>query len=96
MKIKINVFIQGDFSEVLSKLEKIMTTQVEGVVEIQAVKEQVTKIGTETSTLLTKIEELTQAIENAGKDLSPEVQQALDDLKAQAQIVDDLVPDAAP
>lgn len=93
MKVTIKVFMQGDFALILTKLDQIMTTQTEAAIELNAVAEQVTKIGSETSTLLVKIQELTQAIENAGQDITPEVQQALDAVKAQVQIVDDLVPD---
>lgn len=96
MKIIINVYPSGDFSSVLSKLDEIMTTQVEAAVEIAEVTAKVTKIGTETSTLLAKIQELIDQINNAGQDISPEVQQAITDLQVQAQIVDDLVPDAQP
>jgi len=96
MKIIINVFTQGDFSSILTKLDEIMTTQTEAAVEIAEVTAKVTKIGTETSTLLAKIQELIDQINNAGQDISPEVQQAITDLQAQAQIVDDLVPDVQP
>jgi len=96
MKIIINVFTQGDFSSILTKLDEIMTTQTEAAVEIAEVTAKVAKIGTETSTLLAKIQELIDQINNAGQDISPEVQQAITDLQAQAQIVDDLVPDVQP
>jgi hypothetical protein len=61
--------------------------------ELVNVTEKVNKIGTETTALLGKVDELQAAIEQAGN-VTPEVQTALDALKAQAQTVDDLVPDA--
>jgi len=75
-------------------LETIMATQQELTAQITAATEKLTKIGTETGTLLTKIEELKTALANAGN-VSPELQAAVDALAAQAAVVDDLVPDAA-
>ena len=73
--------------------EKLMGSQEELAAELTAVKETVAKIGDETITLLAKIDELTALVE-AGSQVSPEVQAALAALKEQAQVVDDLVPDA--
>lgn len=78
--------------KVIAQLEKVMATQAELVVEVNALKDQVTKIGTETSTLLTKINDLLAII--AAGPVSTELQAAVDSLKAQVQVVDDLVPDA--
>ena|SRR5438876_8251875 len=80
---------------IITQLEKIMQSQAQLAADLATVKDQVVKIGTETRTLLDKIDTLTAAVVNAGN-TTPEVDTALADLKAQAQIVDDLVPDAAP
>lgn len=54
---------------------------------------KVEKVGAETRTLLTKVQELTDAVNNAGN-TTPEVDAALQALQAQVAVVDDLVPDA--
>lgn len=76
-------------------LKGIMATQQEAAVALQAVKDQIVKIGAETSSLLTKVTDLL-AIIAAGGEVSTELQNAIDAVKAQAQIVDDLVPDQPP
>ena len=70
-------------------------TQAELAAELTAVKEQVTKIGSETSALKQNVSDLEVALGNQ-TNVSPEVQAAFDALKAQVQTVDDLVPDALP
>lgn len=72
-----------------------MATQQEVVKQVEAVTTELKKIGTETRTLLTKVEEL-QAIIDAGPAVSPELQAAVDALTAQAKVVDDLVADSPP
>lgn len=76
------------------KVDMIMATQAELAQELTTVKDQVQKIGTETSTLIERITELEQAIANGPT--TPEVDAALAALKAQVQVVDELVPDATP
>lgn len=78
---------------ILILILKNMATQTELAEELTALTATVAKIGTETSTLLTKISDLETALANAGN-VSPEVQVALDALKSQVTVVDDLVPDA--
>lgn len=56
-----------------------------------ALKEQLVKANTE---IQTKIQALTDAA-NASQNLSPELAQAIEDLKPAAQTLDDIVPDAA-
>ena len=75
------------------QMEKSMATQAELTAQVQAISATLTKIGTETSTLLTKIDEL-KAVIAAGPPVTPELQAAVDALAAQAKVVDDLVPDA--
>jgi hypothetical protein len=80
----------------LKELEKkIMATQAELTTQLAATTAKVTKIGTETRTLLDKITALQTAIDNmpAGT-VTPELQAAADALDAQVTVVDDLVPDA--
>lgn len=73
---------------------RLMATQQEMVVQINGLKDQVAKIGTETSTLITKVNDLLAII--AAGPVTPELQAAVDSLKAQVQVVDDLVPDPVP
>jgi len=80
---------------ILSNQGIIMSTQAELAAQLNTVTAEVTKIGTETQTLLTKIADLTAAIE-AGGATTPEVDAALAALQAQVKVVDDLVPDAPP
>ncbi len=75
-------------------LEKIMLSQADLIVQVKAATDQLVKIGTETTTLLQKITDLTAII--AAGPVTPEMQAAVDALTAQAQVVDDLVPDAPP
>ena len=77
----------------LRKVDSIMATQAELTAQVQAATTTLAKIGTETSTLLDRIAELTNVIAN-GPAVSPELQSAVDALTAQAKVVDDLVPDA--
>lgn len=80
----------------LVEMEKrIVMTQKELADQLTALTGQVQKIGTETAALEQKVNDLESAL-NAGGDVSPEVQTALDALKAQVQVVDDLVPDPTP
>lgn len=76
------------------ELETIMATQQDVINDLNAVKDQLTKIGTETTSLLTKITDLEKII-NDGP-VKPELLAALDAVKAQAKVVDDMVPDAPP
>lgn len=78
---------------ILAKLEQLMATQAELAASLAVVSAQVTKIGVETSATLAKVAELEAALANAGN-TSPEVDAALEALKAQVQVVDDLVVDA--
>jgi len=79
-----------------SHLHKIMATQAESAAQVTTLTAQVTKIGTESRTLLTKIDELLALIAGGSPNTSPELQAAIDALQAQVQVVDDLVPDAPP
>jgi hypothetical protein len=76
-----------------SDIERVIMTQNELAAQLTAVTDQITKIGTETAATLQKVKDL-EAVIAAGGEVSAEVQTALDALKAQAQLTDDLVPDA--
>ena len=69
-----------------------MATRDELVSELGKVKDQVVKVGGETRTLITKIEELLALLADAGN-TTPAIDAALTAVKDQLQIVDDLVPD---
>lgn len=74
-------------------LEKLMATQAELAATLGTVSAQVAKIGTETQSILDKVAALEAALATQGE-VSAEVQAAVDALKAQVQVVDDLVADA--
>jgi hypothetical protein len=74
--------------------ELIMATQAEIAAGLTAASAALTKIGQETTTTLDKVRALEEQINNGN--VSPELQAAFDDLKAQVQRVDDMVPDAIP
>ncbi len=74
------------------EIRNIMATQAELAADLQAVTDQVTKIGAETTATLQKVTELEAAIE-AGGGTTPEVDAALAALKAQVKVVDDMVAD---
>ncbi len=74
------------------KLNTIMATQAQLAQQLTDLGVELGKIGTETSTLLQKITDLEAQI--GSSDVTPELQAAFDAVKAQAQVVDDLVPDA--
>jgi len=67
-----------------------MATQAEMVAELQAVATTLNKIGTETSTLLQKISDLEANTNGASQALID----AVAAVKAQAAVVDNLVPDS--
>lgn len=75
--------------------QKIMDTQTQIVEKINAAIAQLGKIKEESTATLTKVSELQAVIDNQGG-VSPELQEAVDKLLAQAKVVDDLVPDAIP
>ena len=74
--------------------ELIMATQAEIAAGLTTASAALTKIGQETSTTLDKVRALEEQISNGN--VSPELQAAFDDLKAQVQKVDDMVPDVIP
>lgn len=77
---------------ILEKVNQFMATQAQLATELALVSAQVAKIGTETQATLQRVADLEAAIANAGN-TTPEVDAALAALKAQVQVVDDLVAD---
>lgn len=73
--------------------KQTMATQKELQTQVETLTAQVGKIGTETRSLITKIDELTEIINNQAE-VSPELQAAVDSLQQQVIVVDELVPDA--
>lgn len=91
--------VSGSFRQINLKLDsiegkvvKIMATQAEAAVELVALKAQLVKANDE---IQAKIQALTDAANNASN-VSPELAQAIADLKPAAQTLDDIVPDAPP
>jgi chromosome segregation ATPase len=95
MRIDVHVWLHDDPSTtlILTRLNKLMATQAELAQSLADVSAQVSKIGAESSATLAKVAELEAALAAAGN-TSPEVDAALEALKAQVQLVDNLVADA--
>lgn len=71
-----------------------MGNQTQLAAQLTEVTEKIAKIGEETKTTLAKVSELETALANQ-ENVSPELQTAFDNLKAQVTVVDELVPDAS-
>ena len=94
-----HIYINKPDSETLYLLKSIhqqnkiiMDTQVQLVEKINTAISQLGKIKDESTATLNKVSELQDIIDNQGG-VSPELQAAVDQLKAQVQVVDDLVAD---
>jgi hypothetical protein len=98
MNIRVDVYLHLDsdlrqaMNSLVTKVDTIMLTQTQLAATLTTLGGEIKKIGVETTTLLEKVTALTEAVANAGN-TSPEVDAALADVQAQAQVVDDLVPD---
>lgn len=71
---------------------EILMTQKETAERLTKVNEKLIKVGSETSKLLTTIDELKKIIAD-GSEVSAELKEAVDKVTAQADVVDLLVPD---
>lgn len=95
--IHIHNEVSGDLKKIIYEthhlIKKLMATQAEIAQQLADLGTQIGKIGTETTATLQKVAELEAALGNQ-TDVSPELQAAFDGLKAQVQVVDDLIPDA--
>lgn len=87
-------FIQNLVGQITWRLDHIMATQAELTAQLEANAVEIQKIGTETQSLIDKVNELLAQLQNAP--VTPELQAAADAVTAQLKIVDDLVPDAPP
>ncbi len=85
--------VNKQLTQIRKALKKVMATQEEAAAQLAAANASLTKIGAETQTLLDKVAVLEAAAGNA-TEVSPALQAAIDGVVAQAQAVDDLVPDA--
>ena len=74
------------------QLRKIMSNQAQTLAILTAASATLTKISEETKATLQKVQDLQDALNNAGNN-TPEVDAALTALTTQLQVVDDLVPD---
>lgn len=72
---------------------RIMAKQSEIAADLRAQADRINKIASETRTLLTRIEELQEAVNNQDE-ASEELTAASQAVAAQLAVVDDLVPDA--
>lgn len=75
-----------------------MATQAEAALQIDSLKDQVTKIRTEVVSaadgLRTQIASLEEALANVGTEVAPALQASIAGLQAVLQDLDDLNPDA--
>jgi peptidoglycan hydrolase CwlO-like protein len=77
----------------INQLKKIMATQAELTTEVAAITPQITAIGAGISALNAKVAELEAAIASAGN-VTPELQAAVDALKAEVVSTAALLPQA--
>lgn len=76
---------------IIHKIEKLMSNTDQALADLQAIGTTLSKVSTETTTLLQKITDL----ENSTTSDTPQsVLDAIAAVKAQATTIDDLVPDA--
>lgn len=95
VNITMHVHNDVDLTSILEGLQSIMVTQSEAAVQLQAVADQVDKIGTETQSLLDEIQVLKNAAVAAGN-VTAELQAAIDAVSGKAVTVDALVNDLIP
>lgn len=98
VKVDVNLGATPEFSNFLSTIftegfKQIMATQAEQAAAIRSVTDLVKKIGTETSSTLDMVQNLKDQIAVSGN-TTPELDQAITDLLAQARKVDAMVADA--
>lgn len=78
------------------QLKNIIMTQQEAVTALTGVNTELVKVGTETSTLVSNVADLTKALADAKAgdgNVTPELEAAINAVAAQTKTVDDLVPD---
>lgn len=99
MSITVNVYhhfpVSTDITTSLNEIkELIMASEAEITNLLNAATAQLQKIATESAATLQKVTDLEAVIASLGANVTPELQAAVDALRAQVQLVDDLVPDA--
>ena len=77
---------------IIEQNKTIMDNQKDAAAEVKAVTEQLKKVGVESAKTLQKIADLEAVVANLPK-VDPELADAIAELKSQAKIVDDMVPD---
>lgn len=80
---------------IFSQLKQIRMNQQELLDGLTSANVTIGKIFTESKATIAKLADLETAMSNSMQ-VTPEVQKAFEDLKAQLQLVDDLIPDQAP
>lgn len=77
---------------IIQKLKKMGEKTDQALADLSAIQDKLQKIGTESTATLQKVTELEEAAANS--DTPQAVLDKIAEVKAQAQVVDDLVPDA--
>jgi hypothetical protein len=97
-----SIDIKTALNRLVLKLNKIMATQAELIADLKAVRIEQEKTATEITAVqaaqtvaLNKITELEAVIASGSMSPSQELIDAVKAVKAQAQVVDDLIPDIA-
>lgn len=80
---------------IISKLNKMAEKTDKALADLQAIQTQLQKIGNETAVTLQKVADL-EAAANGDPDTPQSVLDKIAEVKTQAQLVDDLTPDAEP
>lgn len=91
---KTEVRILKPILEIKNGIGQIMATQAEVAAELRAAMATIEKIGTETDKLIQTVKDLEAAVGNQ-TGASPELLEALADVKTQLGILDDKVPDGS-
>lgn len=87
----------GRVLEILHRLERRhIMDQAQLLNELNIANAGIAKIGRETRTLITLVDDLQSKLASSTNELSPEIVAAVQALNSQIVVVDDLVPDVAP
>jgi len=99
LRSHVGLATKHDIHNLQKQIEKLMATQADMVTQLNAVLAQEKKTAEEIKAVQAASDVLKQritdleAIVAAGGDATPELEKAVADVKAQAQIVDDEIPD---
>lgn len=89
----LRITLSRKLNSITQKQKKMDDKTTQALADLEGIKTQLQKIGTESATSLAKIIELENAA-NADPATPQSVLDKIAEVKAQVQIVDDLVPDA--